>query len=331
VDEIKLFEELQPPVPPDAPRMREAVRARLAAATTAPPAHPARRRGTMVAATTAAALVAAGAGYSLTAAQGSSGSLRSSAAAREGSNPTRGGSSSVRSTAAGLTAVHGCPGMYITAGTLERVSGAQLIVQPPNLIRHANKAWQARQVTVVTSPSTAITRPASGTVGDITDGSQVVVRGAWSGAKLAAAEVDIGAGLPTPSPLHPHAGHVRTHLPPEGSLGPPVAIGTVVDAHDGSFTVVMRAPFGGTLADVQVITSSSTEVVARAGAGPSQLDLGANVVAVGQIGANGVLTASAVAESSAGVLSIVADGLAKVSPSSCSASDITTAAILAGD
>jgi hypothetical protein len=38
VDEIKLFEDLQPPASPDALRMRAAARARLTAAAAAPPA-----------------------------------------------------------------------------------------------------------------------------------------------------------------------------------------------------------------------------------------------------------------------------------------------------
>jgi hypothetical protein len=78
-----------------------------------------------------------------------------------------------------------------------------------------------------------------------------------------------------------------------------------------------------------VTTSNSTKVVTKANASLSQLDPGANVVAVGQIGPHRVLTASTVAEPS--VLEIVlAGGPAKVRPSGCSASAITTAAIVAG-
>jgi hypothetical protein len=74
--------------------------------------------------------------------------------------------------------------------------------------------------------------------------------------------------------------------------------------------------------------SDSTKVVTKASASPSQLNLGANVVAVGTIGPDGVLTANAVAEPS--VMEIVlVGGPAKLRPSCCSASAITTAAIVA--
>jgi hypothetical protein len=323
VDEITLFEELQPPPPPDAPRMCEAARARLAAAMSAPPAlaHPVRRRSTVVAAAAAAALVAAGTGYGLTAAQGGSNPLRGTAA--------RGGSSSPRGAAAGLTAVHGCPGMYITAGTLERVSGTQLILQPANDQDHVNRTWRAQPVTVDTSASTAVTRPVSGTVSDITDGSHVAVQGTWSGGRLVAAEVGVEAALPSPGSFGPPIPrHLPKLTPVKGAFGPPVANGKVVDAHDGSFTVVVVNPLMG-VRRVQVVTSSSTKVLARASTSLSQLGLGANVVVVGQIGAHGVLTASTVAEPSV-VGIVLAGGPAKIRPSSCSASAITTAAILAG-
>jgi hypothetical protein len=55
----------------------------------------------------------------------------------------------------------------------------------------------------------------------------------------------------------------------------------------------------------------------------------ANVVAVGQIARDGVLTASTVAQTS-GVRMLLAGGPVKVRTSSCSASAITTAAVLAG-
>jgi Domain of unknown function (DUF5666) len=322
VEEIKLFKELQPPPPRDAPRMREAARARLTAVTSAPLAHPARRRRSVVVpVAVAAALVAAGTGYGLTAAQGGSSPLPSTA--------TRGGPSPLPSTAAGLAAVRGCPGKYITAGTLEQVNGTQLILQPANDRDHQNRTWRAQPVTVATSSSTVITRPVSGTVSDITDGSQVIVQGTWSGGKLAATEVGIEAALPKPSSFGPRPQHLRKLLSPRGWLGPPIATGTVVDAHDGSFAVVIYDPIIGARTPIQVTTSESTKVVARASASLSQLNPGANVVAVGQIGPHGVLTASTVAEPS--VLEIVlAGGPAKIGPSGCSASAITTAAVLAG-
>jgi hypothetical protein len=220
--------------------------------------------------------------------------------------------------------------MYITAGTLEQVNGTQLILQPANDADHVNRTWRAQPVTVATSPSTVITRPVSGTVGDITDGSHVVVQGTWSGGRLAATEVGIEVALPSPSSFGPPVSGQNLHklLPPQGWLGPPVATGTVVDAHDGSFTVVMDN-LGLGAQRVQVTTSNSTKVVTKASASLSQLSPGANVVAVGQIGPHGVMTASTVAEPA--VLGIVlAGGPAKIRPAGCSAAAITTAAVLAG-
>jgi hypothetical protein len=295
VDEIKLFEYLQPPPPADAARMREAARARLAAATSAPLTHPLRRRSALVTVAAASALVAAGTGYGLTTAQGDS----------------------TRGIAAGLTAVHGCPGMYLAAGTLEQVSGSQLIIQPLN----------AADVTVATSTSTAVTRPVRESASDITDGSRVQVRGNWSGGTLVASQVGIMAVPPASSPARaPISPRARKIGPaPSQGAGSAFAIGAVVDAHDGSFTVVTQ-PRG---LRIQVVTSSATKVVASAKASLGQLDRGANVVAVGSIGANGVLTANTVVESLLVEIETWG-GTTKLPASRCSASAIATAAILAG-
>jgi hypothetical protein len=232
-------------------------------------------------------------------------------------------------TVAGLTAVHGCPGTYLTAGTLKRVSGTQFILQPANDTDHVNRNWRAKPVTVATSSSTAITRPASGTVSDITDGSHVMVQGNWSGRKLAATQVGIQASLPPASSFGPHiSGHVRQTPTPKGWLGPPFANGTVTGAHGSSVTGVTHNPMLGTQR-IHVITSDSTKVLTRVPTSLSQFDLGANLVVVGQKGPHGVLTASTVAEPSV-VGIILAGGPAKVRPSGCSASAITDAALQAG-
>ena len=209
----------------------------------------------------------------------------------------------------------------MTAGTLEKVSGTQAIIEPGS---------SDRRVTVATSSSTVITRPVSGTVGDITDGSRVFVGGTWSGRRLSARKVGIEAGLPRPGSFGPrfprHRGKLHKVRPPKGALHPPFEIGTVVNAHDGSFTVVMGRPILG-LRRVQVITSSSTKVLTDAPASLSQLNLGANVVAVGRIERDGVLKASTVTEPA--LVRIGLPGLVKLRTSGCSASAITTAAVLA--
>ena len=312
MDEIKLFEELRPPAPLDGQRMRDAARARLNAATSAPLERPLRRRGTVVAIAAAGALAVGGASYGLTAATGSA-----------GTHPA--GSSRLPVSTAGLTAVQGCPGKYVTAGTLKQVSGTQLALQPVS---------DTRQVTVLTNSSTSITVPATGTVSDITDGSRVTVQGTWSGRSLAATQISVQAGLPPAGSIGPrfprHHGHVRKLAPPKGvpPQGPPFVTGTVKAARDGSFTVVAKNPFGGARR-VRVITSSSTEVKTAAKASLSQLSIGSNVVAVGPVGHGGVMTASTVTEPAGGQIELPG-GLVKIRSHGCSAAAITTAAILAG-
>src|SRR5258708_39435522 len=111
-----------------------------------------------------------------------------------------------------------------------------------------------------------------------------------SGRKLAAKQVSRVTGLPAPGSFGPkfprHPGHVR---PPKGMSGPPFTNGTVEDAHDGRFTVVSQNPLPG-VQRVQVITANSTKVQTDASPSLSQLNLGANVVAVGTIGRDGVMT-----------------------------------------
>jgi len=324
MDEIKLYVQLQQPPPLDAPRLREAARARLTAATSAPPAHPARRRGTVLAVTAAAAVAAAGTSYGLTAAHGTA--------------TPRLSTTTGRGTTIGLTAVQGCPGEYVTAGTLKQVSGTQLSVQPLSArpatdAGQVNGAWRSQPVTVATKASTVTRIPASGTVGNITNGARVSVQGTWSGRNLAATQVEIEAGLPPMRSFGPrlprHPGSIRKPSPPPGlpRFGPPFAIGTVEDAHDGDFTVVTQNPLSG-VRHIRVITSSSTDVETNVSASLSQLTLGANVLAVGSIGHNGVMTASAVTEQPSGTLILLPGKPVKVRSSDCSAAAITTAVIL---
>jgi hypothetical protein len=326
VHEIMLFKELQPPPPADIPRMREAARARLSAAASGAPGHPARpRHRTVMVVASAAALAAAGTSYGLAAVGGSPSAVPN-------------GTSRAHVTTAGLTSVSGCPGTYITVGTLEKVSGTRLTTQPANNTDHVNRSWQAKPVTVDASGSTQITRPASGTVSEITDGAHVDVQGTWSGSTRVATQVGIEAALPSPRSFGPQVsgppGNLRKLYGPTPKLhatnfaGPPFANGTVADAHRGSFTVVTDRPLLGVLR-IHVITSSSTKIVTKASASLSQLTIGANVVVVGTIGAAGVLTASTVAEPSLMKIELAGSPV-KVRTSSCTASAITTAAILAG-
>jgi hypothetical protein len=288
VDEITLFEQLRPPAPADAPWIREAARLRLAAAS-APPARPARR--VTLAAVSAAALAVAGASYGLTA--GLSGTA------------AEGGSGSPSATA-GLTAVSGCPGMYLRAGFLVQVSGTRLTI-----------GSYPRNATVAVSSSTSVTVPVTGTAGDITAGSHVFVTGYWTGTTFTAAKVGIEPSLP-----------VRLGVPAEPK--PPVLVGTVDSVRDGSFTVTVPEASGHSRinAKIRVTMADSTQVMKPARAGLRQLHVGANLVVVGRLGPDGVLTASTVVEPS--FIRIAGLGQpTKVKPASCSASGIAAAVLAA--
>ncbi len=271
-----------------------------------PAARPARRRrGAVVAVAAAAALVAGGTAYGLAAA--------------------RGGSSSPRNATAGLTAVQGCPGEFAAAGNLEQVSGTQLTLENPSL----------QPVTVETSAATVISSTVTGTLSDITDGSQVEVAGTWSGQTLAATQVGIGVTPKTPHPPGSQPGHARpTQSSPTAAQPRPFVMGTVVHATNGSFTVVAKGLLYGFKVKgmprrVKVVTSRSTEVLVNTRSSLSQLHTGAAFVAVGRIGHNGTLTAGSVAEEP--MLQVALGGsLLKLRPSGCSASAITTALLQAG-
>jgi hypothetical protein len=232
------------------------------------------------------------------------------------------GSSRLPVTTAGLSAVQGCPGEYATAGTLKQVSGTRLTIQQAN---------DTGNVTVATDASTVITMPATGTVSDITNGLQVMVQGTWSGRSLAATQVTVGVGqlgppaAAAPPRLPRHRGHHPSLNPPNGT--PRLVSGTAEDVHDGSFTLILRGPAPGA-GRIDVVTSNSTTVKTDAKVSLSQLTLGADVVAAGPEH-NGVITAGSVTEPPGGHL-VLPPGPIKIRPHGCSASAITTAAILAG-
>ncbi len=119
-----------------------------------------RRRTILAASAAAAAVVLAAAGY------GVSGVL---------TRPAPG---------AVLTAVSGCNGLQLGAGTLERVTGSSLVL----------KLAGGRPVTVTTTPSTKVS-VAGPLRADITDGATVVALGPRSGGVIAAASVTITSSL----------------------------------------------------------------------------------------------------------------------------------------
>jgi len=158
-----------------------------------------------------------------------------------------------------LTAVSGCSQLEQASGTLERVNGTSLVI----------KTASGQPVTVTTTAATRLSA-AGNLLGDITDGTPVLVVGPSASGTVAADLVLLG-GKPTVSP-------------PSGLV---VAQGTVADAGTAGFTVVTPA---GTR--VPVTTSGST-AVSVAGASLGQLRVGGTMTAVGYAGPHGTLAALA--------------------------------------
>jgi hypothetical protein len=222
----------------------------------------------------------------------------------------------------------------LASGTLARISGTDLVLTTAS----------GNTVTVTTSSTTKVTREVTGSVADITDGTQVIVRGTTSGRQLAAASVVIGSGAAPSLPS-----------PPGGSLGDVLlrsgfANGTVTGAGSGGFTVVEQ---DGTR--VRVATSSSTAVSRLADVTLAQLKTGEFTAVVGTRASDGTLTASSVEQASANIAiaqpsappAAVASGLPDALPTSlpsslpsgsgpgsifsglgCSSTAIATAALL---
>jgi hypothetical protein len=160
-----------------------------------------------------------------------------------------------------LTAVTGCTRIEQADGTLEQVNGSSLVI----------KTASGQPVTVTTTAATFVTMSGP-LLSDITDGASVMVRGHSSGGMIAAAIVTVGQPFSAVSP----PGFVPVQ-------------GTVSDASTAGFTLVTS---GGTR--VPVTTSSDTLVIVPH-ASLGQLQAGASIVAVGQAGPDGTLSARGVA------------------------------------
>lgn len=160
-----------------------------------------------------------------------------------------------------LTAVSGCTQVQQASGTLERVSGTDVVV----------KTASGQLVTVTTTPATRLS--ASGALrGTITDGAAVSVAGPSAHGTIAADLVIAGAD---PSLTVPGVVNVR---------------GTVADAGAAGFTVVTSA---GTRVPV---TTSGTTAVTVFNASLSQLQDGAKTTVLGSPGPHGTLSALAVVQ-----------------------------------
>jgi hypothetical protein len=207
---------------------------------------------------------------------------------------------------AGLSGTAAEGGSGSPSATAVKVSGTRL-----------TSGSYPRNATVAVSSSTSVTVPVTGTAGDITAGSHVFVTGYWTGTTFTAAKVGIEPSLP-----------VRLGVPAEPK--PPVLVGTVDSVRDGSFTVTVPEASGHSRinAKIRVTMADSTQVMKPARAGLRQLHVGANLVVVGRLGPDGVLTASTVVEPS--FIRIAGLGQpTKVKPASCSASGIAAAVLAA--
>jgi hypothetical protein len=174
-----------------------------------------------------------------------------------------------------LTAVRGCPGLYASAGTLERVTGTSLVIR---------SAVTGHSLTVTTSSATRINRQAAGALSDITDGARVFVAGSgMHRPALAAGWAIIGLDLLKPgNPIH--------HRQPGGHPGiGNVAAGTVADAHAGGFTVIT-----GSGMRVPVTMSGSTTILTLEKTSIGGLRTGELVDAVGNAGPDGTLAATTI-------------------------------------
>ena len=145
------------------------------------------------------------------------------------------------------------------SGTLEQVNGSSLVIKTPS----------GQPLTVTTTAATKVGESGA-LLGDITDGASVTVWGPSSDEAIAASFVIIA----NPAQQHPQ--------PPPGMV---VVKGTVADASTAGFTVVTsdatRVP----------VTTSSDTAVSVVNASLGQLPAGASILAIGDAGPDGTLSA----------------------------------------
>jgi hypothetical protein len=159
-----------------------------------------------------------------------------------------------------LTSVNGCTRLAQARGTLERVTGADVVIRTAS-----------GQVVTVTTTATTRLAASGALLGDITDGTAVTVAGTSSAGRLAADLVIVSA------------------KPPSLTVPGIVTIrGTVANAGAAGFTVDTSA---GTRIPV---TTSGTTAVTVFHASLRQLQDGGSTMAIGYPGPDGTLSALAV-------------------------------------
>jgi hypothetical protein len=181
------------------------------------------------------------------------------------------GTGTPSATAAGLTAVTGCPTLGETGGILERVHGTRLVVRTPG----------GQDIPVTAAGPTAVHAIIWGSLSDITNGAEVQASLVAGHGTFQARGILVNR--------HPD----RPYLP--GGAQVPVqpgqrfisTRGTVSNVHPGGFTITQ--PDGQQL---QVATTSATRVTVMVVRRTDQLRAGQAVLVVGEMRGDHVLAAA---------------------------------------
>jgi hypothetical protein len=185
-------------------------------------------------------------------------------------------------TGPGTAACVGPDDHHAVAGTLKSNDKSKLTV--------TDKKNQS--VTVNTTPQTKVTKIVDGKVSDVTNSAVVTVKGtAGANSTIAADQIAILPSGTTP-PAGKFRGRVGSAMQQVG-----VAVGTVSNANNGTFTVT--EPDG---TKVTVTTSSSTKVAKATSATVGDLSVDKPIVAEGTANADGSITANSIQQNTSTVL-----------------------------
>jgi hypothetical protein len=210
-----------------------------------------------------------------------------------------------RPATAGLVAVNGCSNLSAVSGTLEQVNGSDLVLRTSD-----------GQSVAISTASSLIGSEVNGTLNDISDGAQVLVFGIESNGTITAATVNVGA-IDKVKPLEPPQ---PSGLDPRATVA---TVGTVADAHTGSFTMVNS---DGT--NVAVRTTGSTRVFTLRTLSAQQLQVGGFTVAVGNTPGPGSTLVAGAVQQVPEPISLPQPIPGKGGRTDCSPADVLTAAVL---
>lgn len=176
-----------------------------------------------------------------------------------------------------LSAVPGCAGLDQAAGTLTAVNGTDLVLTTP----------AGQSLTVRTNASTSVLRQLTGQVSDIANGDRAAVEGTEANGAIPAGAVGLAPGDSASVPIP----EVDANASTSGAAGivSTVTSGTVADAHDGGFTLVLTNG-----EEIPVTTPASTPVVVQTDSDLQGLQVGDFTAAVGGLDSSGTLIADSV-------------------------------------